>query len=73
MSRLVPRSLFGQTLAILLAGFVVSQVVGYLIYTQDRGQAVRAIGGFAAAQRIANLAQLVRDAPTIGASGSSAG
>ena len=63
MSRFVPRSLFGQTLAILLAGFVVSQVVGYLIYTQDRGQAVRAIGGFAAAQRIANLAQLVRDAP----------
>jgi signal transduction histidine kinase len=63
MSRLVPRSLFGQTLAILLAGFVVSQVIGYLIYTQDRGQAVRAIGGFAAAQRIANLAQLVRDAP----------
>jgi signal transduction histidine kinase len=64
MSRLVPRSLFGQTLAILLAGFVVSQVVGYLIYTQDRGQAVRAIGGFAAAERIANLAQLVRDAPS---------
>lgn len=63
MNRLVPRSLFGQTLAILLAGFVVSQVVGYLIYTQDRGQVVRAIGGFAAAERIANLARLVRDAP----------
>ncbi len=63
MSRLVPKSLFGQTLAILLAGFVVSQVVGYLIYAQDRGQAVRAIGGFAAAERIANVARLVRDAP----------
>jgi signal transduction histidine kinase len=63
MSRFVPKSLFGQTLAILLAGFVVSQVVGYLIYAQDRGQAVRAIGGFAAAERIANLTRLVRDAP----------
>ena len=70
MSRLVPRSLFGQTLAILLVGFVVSQIVGYLIYTQDRGQAVRAIGGFAAAERIANLANLSARLPTIGASGS---
>jgi hypothetical protein len=63
MRRFVPKSLFGQTLAILLAGFVVSQIVGYLIYAQDRGQAVRAIGGFAAAERIANLTRLVRDAP----------
>jgi signal transduction histidine kinase len=63
MSRFLPKSLFGQTLAILLAGFIVSQAVGYLIYAHDRGQAVRAIGGLAAAERIANLARLVRDAP----------
>jgi signal transduction histidine kinase len=63
MSRFLPKSLFGQTLAILLAGLIVSQAVGYFIYAHDRGQAVRAIGGFAAAQRIANLARLVREAP----------
>ena len=61
--RLWPKSLFGQTLLILLAGLIVSNAVGAWLYTADREQAVRAIGGFAAAQRIANLTRLVRDAP----------
>jgi len=63
MSRLLPKSLFGQTLLILLAGLIVSHVVGSWIYTSDREQAVRAVGGFAAAQRITNLTRLVQDAP----------
>ena len=63
MSRLFPRSLFGQTLLILLAGLIVSHAVGSWLYTADREQAVRAIGGFATAQRIANLTRLVQDAP----------
>ena len=63
MSRFFPKSLFGQTLLILLAGLIVSNAVGSWLYTADREQAVRAIGGFAAAQRIANLTRLVRDAP----------
>jgi signal transduction histidine kinase len=63
MSRLLPKSLFGQTLLILLAGLIVSHLVGTWIYTGDREQAVRAVGGFAAAQRITNLTRLVRDAP----------
>jgi len=63
MSRLLPKSLFGQTLLILLAGLVVSHLVGSWIYTSDREQAVRAVGGFAAAQRITNLTRLVQDAP----------
>jgi signal transduction histidine kinase len=63
MSRLLPRSLFGQTLLILLAGLVVSHLVGSWIYTSDREQAVRAVGGFAVAQRITNLTRLVQDAP----------
>ena len=63
MSRFLPRSLFGQTLLILLAGLIVSHAVGSWIYTADREQAVRAVGGFAAAQRIANLTRLVQDAP----------
>jgi signal transduction histidine kinase len=63
MSRLLPNSLFGQTLLILLAGLVVSHVVGSWIYTMDREQAVRAVGGLAVAQRIANLTRLVQETP----------
>lgn len=63
MNRFFPRSLFGQTLLILLAGLVVSHAIGSWIYTADREQAVRAVGGFAAAQRIANLTRLVQEAP----------
>jgi signal transduction histidine kinase len=63
MNRFLPKGLFGQTLLILLAGLIISHVVGSWIYTADREQAVRAVGGFAAAQRIANLTRLVQDAP----------
>lgn len=63
MNRLFPKSLFGQTLLILLAGLVVSHMIGSWIYTTDREQAVRTVGGFAAAQRIANLTRLVQEAP----------
>ena len=63
MTRFLPKSLFGQTLLILLLGLVVSQLVGAWIYAGAREQAVRAIGGFAAAQRVANLSRLVEEAP----------
>ena len=63
MNRLLPKSMFGQTLLILLAGLILSHAVGSWIYTADREQAVRAVGGFAAAQRIANLTRLVQEAP----------
>jgi signal transduction histidine kinase len=63
MNRFLPKSLFGQTLLVLLAGLIVSHAVGSWIYTADREQAVRAVGGFAAAQRIANLTKLVEEAP----------
>lgn len=63
MSRLLPRSLFGQTLLILLAGLAVSHLIGAWLYTADREEAVRAIGGLALAQRVANVTQLVVSAP----------
>jgi signal transduction histidine kinase len=63
MTHFLPKSLFGQTLLILLAGLFVSHAVGSWIYTADREQAVRAVGGFATAQRIANLTRLVQDTP----------
>ncbi|MBI3704994.1 MAG: HAMP domain-containing protein [Rhizobiales bacterium] len=63
MSRFLPKSLFGQTILILLFGLVVSHAVGAWIYAGAREQAVRAVGGFAAAQRVANLTRLVEEAP----------
>ena len=63
MSRFLPKSLFGQTLLILLLGLVVSHAIGAWIYAGAREQAVRAVGGYAAAQRVANLSRLVEDAP----------
>jgi len=63
MSRFLPKSLFGQTLLVLLGGLIISHAVGSWIYTADREQAVRAVGGFAAAQRIVNLTRLVQEAP----------
>ena len=63
MRRFLPHSLFGQTLLILLGGLIISHGIGSWIYTADREQAVRAVGGFATAQRIANLTRLVQEAP----------
>jgi signal transduction histidine kinase len=66
MNPLLPKSLFSQTLLVLIAGLAVSLLVGSWIYTLDREQAVRAVGGLAAAQRIANLTKLVQDTPREG-------
>ncbi|RKE65776.1 ATP-binding protein [Pseudorhodoplanes sinuspersici] len=63
MNRFLPQSLFGQTLLLLLAGLVVSHALGSWIYSLDRESAVRAVGGLATAQRIANAARLVDDVP----------
>ena len=63
MTHFLPKSLFGQTVLILLVGLILSHAVGSWIYTADREQAVRAVGGFATAQRIANLIRLVQETP----------
>lgn len=63
MSRILPRTLFGQTLLILLAGLAVSHLIGAWLYTADREEAVRAIGGLGLAQRVSNITQLVASAP----------
>ena len=64
MTRILPRTLFGQTLAILLAGLILSQLAGAWIYLGARREAVRAVGGLALAQRVANLTRLIQEAPT---------
>ena len=63
MSRFRPNTLISQMILILLAGLVASHLIAAWIYTSDRTKAVRAIGGYAAAQRIANLARLIDEAP----------
>jgi signal transduction histidine kinase len=55
--------LISQMILILLAGMVVSHLAAGWIYTSDRTRVARAIGGYAAAQRIANLAHLIDEAP----------
>ena len=63
MRRFWPKTLISQMILILLAGLVVSHMVAGWIYTSDRTRVARAIGGYAAAQRIANLAHLIDEAP----------
>ncbi len=63
MKRFWPHSLISQMILILLAGLVASHLIAAWIYASDRTKAVRAIGGYAAAQRIANLARLIDEAP----------
>ena len=55
MNRFLPKSLFGQTLLVLLVGLIISHAAGSWIYSLDLEQAVRVVGGFAVAQRITNL------------------
>lgn len=63
MSRRVPDSLFARILGILLLGLVASHAAGFWFHAADREEAVRAVGGLAAAQRIANATRLLREAP----------
>ena len=63
MTRLLPRTLVGQMILILLVGLAASHFVANWIHATDRGQAVRAVGGYAATQRIANLVRLIDEAP----------
>jgi signal transduction histidine kinase len=64
MKRFLPKSLFGQTLLIMLAGLVVSQLIAAFIFAGAREQAVRTVSAIALAQRVANLTRLVEEAPS---------
>lgn len=61
--RLLPNSLFGRTVLILLIGMLVSHALSIWVSSDARERAVRAVGGFAASQRIANLSRLIEEAP----------
>lgn len=63
MNAFLPRTLFGQTLTMLLVGIALALAAGAWIYASARQEAVRAVGALAAAERIVNLTRLLIDVP----------
>lgn len=61
--RLLPQSLGGQLLAMLLLALAITQGLGLILLTDERNRAVRAALGLEAAGRAANVALLLDDAP----------
>ncbi len=64
MRRLLPQTLFGQTLLVLLVGIGLALAAGAWIYASARQEAVRAVGALAVAERIINVSRLVGEAPS---------
>ena len=64
MKTLLPDSIIGRTMIVLLGGLMLSHLVSFFIYYGHREEARKAAGGYAIAQRIANLARLVDEAPS---------
>jgi signal transduction histidine kinase len=56
---LVPRSLFGRLVAVLLAGLVVTQLASFAIHMQERRDLLAQASGMHAAQRIADIVRLL--------------
>ncbi len=59
MTRLLPRSLFGRLVAVILAGLLAAQLVTLYINASERDQLLYRSGGMHAAQRVADLANLL--------------
>ena len=57
------RSMRVQTAAIIVAGFVLSHFAGYLLYTQDRRDALLITEALDIAERAASVSRLLRDLP----------
>lgn len=64
MKRLLPKTLFGQTVLILLLGIGLTLLAGNWIYSTARQEAVRAVGAMASAERIINVSRLVGEVPS---------
>ncbi len=61
--RLLPRTLAGQTVLVLLVGLTVSHLASMWIYSTDRVQVLTQLGGFSVATRVAEITHLVEDTP----------
>ncbi len=60
---IVPRTLTGRTILVLLAGLVVSNLVGLLIYAGERDTALTSVAGVTVAERIAAVTQAMERTP----------
>ena len=63
MRRLLPRTLRGRLVLVILATFVVIQGISLWLFVDERGLAVRAALGLEAAGRAANVVRLLEAAP----------
>ena len=63
LRRLLPRSIAGQVILVLLVGLSVSHVASMVIYSTERLDSMIAFGGGSIAQRTVNAARLIGDAP----------
>lgn len=61
--RLLPDSLVGRTVVVLLVGLLFSQTVALAIYAGNRLDTLISVGGQAAAERVAGITQRLLDAP----------
>lgn len=57
------RSMRLQTAAIIIAGFILSHITGYLLYTQDRRDALLVTEALDITERAAGVSRLVRNLP----------
>ena len=63
LRRLVPNSLFGRLVLILLGGLILAQLVTGYINLTERGQLLHEAGGMRLAQRIADIGRLLDSLP----------
>lgn len=63
MKRLIPDSVAGRTLAVLLLGLAVSHALSMLFYVSDRSSALALTGGEHLAERIVTITRMVENAP----------
>lgn len=64
MIRLWPRSLVGRTVFVLLAGLVISNLIGFAVHWTERSQALSSVVARQAAQGIAALTPILENAPS---------
>lgn len=64
MKRLIPQTLYVQTLLALLVGIALALGAGAWIYANARHEAVRTVGALGTAERIVNLVKLVNEVPS---------
>ena len=57
--RLLPRSLFGRLVTVLLAGLIVAQLAGLAFHLHDRGELLSRASGVESARRIADVVRLL--------------